>query len=77
VKKMKKPSTSWVLRTVVSCEECDGSGKIMTLLRGANILTTKFCDTCCGLGSVCKTVKLSAAESKHLDKIAHAHKVAS
>lgn len=65
--------SDWVLRVPARCDACDGCGRIWVLHRGAGIQTTAPCTACLGLGTVMKTIKLSTAESRRVDRMAHAH----
>lgn len=72
MKKTKKTS-DWYIRVTAPCDACEGSGKVWVLLRGAGIQTTKPCEHCLGFGTVIKSIKLNAAESKKIDRMAAAH----
>jgi len=74
---MRKLPKPWVLRVVVPCGECEGCGKVMVVLRGGPIMTTKPCHACGGFGSWIKTIKLSAREARRIDEMASAHGVRS
>lgn len=69
----KKSASEWYLRVPAPCDDCEGTGKVWVLLRGANIQTTRPCTACLGFGTVMKTIKLSKAESKKIDRVAAAH----
>lgn len=72
-KKRKKATSEWCIRTPVTCDACEGSGKVWVLLKGANIQTTRPCCVCWSTGTVVKTVRLSDEESQKIDDIAEAH----
>lgn len=71
--KKTKEASEWYLRVTVPCDVCEGSGKVWVLLRGAGIQTTKPCAHCLGFGTIIKNIKLSAAESKKIERMAAAH----
>jgi DnaJ-class molecular chaperone len=74
-KKKKSAPSEWFLRVPAACGACEGSGRVWVLLRGANIQTTKPCGACLGFGTVMKTIKLSEAESRKIERVAAAHGV--
>ena len=71
--KKKKAPSEWCVRIPVSCDACEGTGKIWVLLRGANIQTTRPCCVCWSTGTVVKTVRLSEADARTIDRVAAAY----
>jgi hypothetical protein len=71
--KRKKVPSEWCIRIPTTCKACEGIGKVWVLLRGANIQTTRPCCVCWSTGTVVKTVRLSEAESRKIDRVAAAH----
>lgn len=57
------------------CKECEGCGRVWSLLKGANISETVPCNWCGGVGIHYKQIYLSKTEIASIRKIESNHGV--